>query len=241
LAWRRCFIRLMGNGMCDDIELLLERIGGLPAEWHTAGMLGVPVLRRIVRLTEGRTIAVSAETGTGKSTLLLSHLSRQHLVFALDYGDSLTNVRNSPLLRSEAVTFVEGATQATLRNYEFTDKFDLVLIDGPHGYPFPDMEYWHFYPHIAEGGLLILDDIHIPTIHNLFRFLKEEQMFDYKGVIGTTAFFVRNDAPLFAPYEDGWWLQNYNKARYPATIAEKLKGLVPGGMQRILVKLLKRN
>jgi len=227
--------------MNKDFSALLAGIATLPAEWHTAGMLSVQVLRRIVKLTEGATVKASAETGAGKSTLLLSHLSRQHLVFALDYGNSLTNVRNSPLLRSEAVTFVEGATQATLRTYDFTAKFDLVLIDGPHGYPFPDMEYWYFYPHIAEGGLLILDDIHIPTIHNLFQFLKEEQMFDYKGTVGTTAFFVRNDAPLFAPCEDGWWLQNYNKARYPATLAEKLKRLVPARLQRILVKLLQRN
>lgn len=227
--------------MTEDLTGLLDEIAALPAEWHSAGMLSLPVLRRIVTLTAGRGVKASAETGAGKSTLLLSHLSRKHHVFALDYGNSLTNVRSSPLLRSETVTFVEGATQTTLRSYEFTDDFDLVLIDGPHGYPFPDMEYWYFYPHIAEGGLLILDDIHIPTIHNLFSFLKEERMFDYKGTVGTTAFFVRNAAPLFAPYEDGWWLQNYNKKRFPALYLEKLKGLVPGGMQKVLIKLLKRN
>jgi len=227
--------------MHNNVEMLLERIAELPDEWHAAGMLSVQVLRRIVKLTEGAPVNASAETGAGKSTLLLSHLSRNHLVFALDYGNSITNVRNSPLLRGESVTFVEGATQETLRKYDFKVKFGLVLIDGPHGYPFPDMEYWYFYPHIATGGLLILDDIHIPTIHNLFEFLKEEQMFDYKGLVGTTAFFVRNDAPLFDPLSDGWWLQNYNKARYPATFAEKLKGFVPVGMQKILVKLLKRN
>jgi hypothetical protein len=227
--------------MNNDFAVLLEKIAALPAEWHTAGTFSSRVLRRIVELTAGKEIKASAETGAGKSTLLLSHLSRNHLVFALDYGDSLTAVLKSPLFRSTAVTVVEGATQATLRTHDFTAKFDLVLIDGPHGYPFPDMEYWCFYPHIAAGGLLILDDIHIPTIHNLFKFLKEEQMFDYRGVVGTTAFFVRNETPLFDPFADGWWLQNYNKARYPATIAEKLKRLVPAGMQKILVRLLKRN
>jgi len=223
------------------IEGLLNEIQKLPAEWHTTGMVSVRVLRRIVELTAGKTVQVSAETGAGKTTLLLSQLSRHHLVFALDYGGSVSAVRSSPLFRSENVTFVEGSTQATLRAYEFTDKFDLVLIDGPHGYPFPDMEYWYFYPHIAEGGLLILDDIHIPTIHNLYVFLKDEQMFDYKGTVGTTAFFIRNDAPLFNPYGDGWVLQNYNVKRYPATFLEKLKRLIPLSVQRPLVKFLKRN
>lgn len=227
--------------MNNDFAALLAGIAALPAEWHAAGTVSSRVLRKIVELTAGKTVQASAETGAGKSSLLLSHLSQKHLVFALDYGNSLTAVRTSPLFRSEAVTVVEGPTQVTLRSYDFTGKFDLVLIDGPHGYPFPDMEYWYFYPHIAAGGLLILDDIHIPTIHNLFQFLKKEQMFDYKGVVGTTAFFVRNDAPLFAPCEDGWWLQNYNKARYPATFAEKLKRLVPAWLQKILVKRLQRN
>lgn len=227
--------------MNTEIEGLLNEIQKLPADWHTTGMVSVRVLRRIVEFTEGKNIQVSAETGAGKSTLLLSHLSRQHLVFALDYGGSLSSVRSSPLFRSENVTCIEGSTQATLRDYEFTDKFDLVLIDGPHGYPFPDMEYWYFYPHIVEGGLLIIDDIHIPTIHNLYTFLKDEQMFDYQGTVGTTAFFTRNDAPLFDPYGDGWVLQNYNVKRYPATLLEKFKRLIPLSVQRPLVKFLKRN
>jgi hypothetical protein len=39
-----------------------------------------------------------------------------------------------------------------------------VLLDGPHGYPFPDMEYYFFYPHIKPRGHLVIDDIQIPSI-----------------------------------------------------------------------------
>ncbi len=47
--------------------------------------------------------------------------------------------------------------------YTHGDPYDCVLIDGPHGYPFPDMEYYYFYPLIKPGGILIIDDIHIPS------------------------------------------------------------------------------
>ena len=90
-----------------------------------------------------------------------------------------------------------------------------TAADGPHGYPFPELEYYFFYPHLDEDALLVIDDIHIPTIFRLFSFLREEAMFDFLGVASTTAFFRRNSSPAFHPLGDGWWLQNYNKNRFP--------------------------
>ena len=169
-------------------------------------------------------ITHSAETGVGKSTLLLSHMSQHHTVFALDDtggSDSLAKVRTSPLLRREGVDFVIGPTQATLPRHTFTDRLQLVFLDGPHAYPFPELEYYFFYPQLDEGGLLVIDDIQIPTIFRLFAFLREEAMFDFLGVASTTAYFRRNSTPTFDPQADGWWLQNYNKARYPVRALDR--------------------
>lgn len=222
-----------------QVGQLLDQIADLPEEWHDAGSLGGGVLRRIA-FHAGEAVLNSAETGAGKSTLLFSHLSGRHTVFALDCGGSLSVVRTSPFFKSANVEIVEGPTQKTLPAYDFTEKLQLVLIDGPHGYPFPDMEYWFFYPHIDTGGLLIIDDIHIPSIHNLFAFLRDDEMFDLLEVIGTTAIFRRTEAPLFDPYCDGWWLQGYNKRRFPATLRQKLIQLLPPSLQRHLVRLLRR-
>ena len=218
---------------------LLDRIAHLPEEWHGAGSLGGTVLRRI-SFHAGGGIKRSAETGAGKSTLLFSHLSNSHTVFALDCGGSLSVVRSSPLFNSANVEIVEGPTQQTLPAYGFREKLQLVLIDGPHGYPFPDMEYWYFYPHIEQGGLLIIDDLHIPTIYNLFAFLRDEEMFDLLEVVGTTGIFRRTDAPLFDPFCDGWWLQGYNKKRFPATLRQKLIHLIPLPLQHRLLRLFGR-
>jgi hypothetical protein len=100
-------------------------------------------------------------------------------------------------------------------SHTFTEPLQLVFIDGPHGFPFPDMEYWKLYPHIEPGGLLVLDDIHIPTIRHLFNFLREDAMWTLIETVGKTAFFERTNAPTFSPVEDGWWLQNYNTRRFP--------------------------
>ena len=141
----------------------------------------------------------------------------------MDSGtDSVRGVQRSPLLRAGAVTFVEGPTQLTLPRHTFDHRLQLALIDGPHGYPFPDLEYDYLYPHLEEGALLIVDDIQIPTITNLFEFLKADEMFSLQEVVETTAFFRRTAAETFPPTGDGWWTQRYNTRALEADEAELL-------------------
>jgi hypothetical protein len=201
-----------------DIDTLVERISGLPSDWHMAGTLGAEVILAISETLRQRGLVgrLSAETGCGKSTLLLSHLSARHYCFAVGAGDdSLERVRQSPLLRQEKVEFVVGPSQLTLPKYQLRESLALALIDGAHGYPFPELDYYHLYPRVESGGILILDDIHIPTITHLYNVLREDPMWDHLLEVGTTAFFVRTDAPLFDPTADGWWLQPYNLRRFP--------------------------
>jgi hypothetical protein len=197
---------------------LIKQISELSNEFHGAGVLAKEVILEIYRLTGGR-IRHSTETGSGKSTLLFSAISERHTCFTLGTkhnadAKSLSAVQQSPFFNAGNVEFILGPSQRTLPCHTFEHPLQLVFIDGPHGYPFPELEYYFLYPHLEEGGWLILDDIHIPTIARLHDFLKEEAMFEHTGDLKTTAFFRRTSAPLFDPYGDGWWLQNYNKKRF---------------------------
>ena len=226
----------LGNPM--DLAQVLDRLARLPEDWHAAGLLSVSALRAVARNAPGL-ITHSAETGAGRSTLLFSHLSDHHLVFAVNDGESVTRVKESELLRAAAVQFVLGPTQRTLPGFEFEAQLDIVLLDGPHGYPFPDLEYFYLYPRIREGGLLVIDDIHIPTIRNLFRFVSEDDMFDLIQVVhGRTALFRRTAAPTFDPYGDGWWLQHFNASHLPRSA--RLRALLPAPVRRRLKTLTGR-
>lgn len=207
----------------NSLEQIANEIGQLPEDWHLAGTVHPSVLHAIVKYAGNGKVGHSVETGSGKTTMVFSHISLDHKVFALDAGNkSIDAVRAHPLFNSEVVEFIEGPSQKTLPPYQFDYKIQIALIDGPHGYPFPDLEYYYLYPHMAEGGILIVDDVHIPTIRNLFDFLKEDSMFELLEVVETTAFFKRTNAELFSPIGDGWWLQPYNKARFPVpTDAQK--------------------
>jgi hypothetical protein len=84
------------------------------------------------------------------------------------------------------------------------------------------------YPHLDEGALLIVDDIHIATIGHMFDFLKEDEMFRLLEVVDKTAFFERTAAPMFDPYTDGWYEQNYNTSRFPtATASPAARRVIP--------------
>ena len=230
------------------VQSILPEIERLPNDWHGAGTLNPEVLRTIVRYATRMNLSHTAETGTGKSTLLFSHLSPEHKVFARDDsgdGNSLRQVLDSPLLNRPPIEFILGPTQQTLPRYAFTRPFQIVLLDGPHGYPFPELEYYYFYPQLDVDALLILDDIHIPTIFRLFEFLREDEMFDCLEVVQTTAFLRRNRAPLFHPLQDGWWLQKFNNSRFPLNLTpaepaftQALRRWTPRPVKRLARKIL---
>jgi predicted O-methyltransferase YrrM len=220
---------------------VLREILEVRATLHGAGAMSAEALSAIVAHAGARAIRDSAETGCGASTLLLSHLSQRHTVFALDIGGSVSSVRRSALLRPEAVTFVEGSSQRTLPDHRFTGKLQLALIDGPHAYPFPDLEYYYLYPQLEPGALLILDDIQIRGIHNLFDFLRADAMFRLEDVVRSTAFFIRTDEPAFDPTGDNWQAQGYNArvlGRYEWKA--RLKRALPGAAARSIESLRHR-
>ena len=204
------------NQKRETTEQLVDAIANLPDDWHGAGTVGRNVLSAIVRRArELGTIQNSVETGSGKTTLLLSHLSKRHRVFAVDAGQSISRVRSSPLFEANTVVFVEGPTQRTLPKFDFVDRHQLVLLDGPHGYPFPDLEYFYLYPTLDTGGLLIIDDIRIPSIRRMFDIIGADDMFQTLEVVdGNTAFLRRTAAALVHPESDSWWLQAYNRSYY---------------------------
>jgi hypothetical protein len=196
------------------------------AAWDTTGRehadgstFSTPTLRQIEEYIASVDIENSAETGCGKSTILLSNYAKSHTIFAKDdrrMGDrsSVNFFIDCPLTKVDRITCVFGPTQRTLASYINKHKpYDLVFIDGPHGFPFPDMEYYYFYPHLKPGGLLILDDVHIPTIGRLADFIAEDDMFEVVALVVATAIFRRTEAPPFDPRADGWWIQKYNRRR----------------------------
>ena len=152
-----------------------------PGNWHDSGNLAPEVLQAIHDTAAGYADCVSAETGCGLSTIVLSNVSAHHTSFTISEGNSLARVEAEPLLRLDKVEFVVGPSQRTLPAHKFARPLHVALIDGAHGWPFAELDYYHFYPHIVTDGTLIIDDIHIPTIARMCDVLREDAMWDTCG------------------------------------------------------------
>jgi hypothetical protein len=181
----------------DALKAALDWACSQTGWWHDAGNLDEPVLRAIVRHALRIGARQTAETGCGLSTVVLSLLADSHICFTIAAGNALQRVQ-----------------QLTLGQHSFYRPLDFVLIDGPHGFPFTHLEYFHFYPKIRKGGLLIVDDIHIPTIRQLYDVLCDDRMWTHIEDVENTAFFQRTDAPIFDPNGDGWETQQFNQRHF---------------------------
>lgn len=205
---------------------------------HRAGSMWGDLLRAIEQEYPGQ--GTSIETGCGTSTILLSNLSRSHTAFCIDdrnsENSSVTFVLGCPLFNQPCVDFIYGPTQVTMPSFEFKQELDLALIDGPHAFPFAELEYYYIYPHLKPNALLIVDDVHIPTVFNLYRFLKEDKMFSFVRKVHTTAIFRRTESPTLPdPLGEGWLQQEFNRRHFPVYEGyEKLSGHVPGWVKHLV-------
>ena len=141
---------------------------------------------------------------------MLSHVSDRHTAFAIDGKDrTITELRKVSDLRAGKVLFVEGETKDTLPRYRFEGELDLVLLDGPHAYPLPQVELAYLFPWIRIGGWLVVDDIQIPSVYEMFDFLRKESSVVLEEVVVRTAFFRRTGVAEHSP--DGWARQGINR------------------------------
>jgi len=205
------------------VKQIMDRLSGTA---HRGGAFNSEVLVAIAENLPSGDVT-TLETGCGKSTIMFSHLSARHYVFAYDdrgaEGSSVDLVQHDPEFKSETITWVFGPTQRTLLHYPFGDvRFDVILLDGPHGYPFPDFEYAILYERLKPGGVLILDDVHIPSIGNMYDLLREDRMYEEIGVIATTGLLRRTDVVGVPSDGDHWFEQSYNFMRFPLAM-EKYK------------------
>jgi hypothetical protein len=171
---------------------LLDDIAASARVLFSAEALAPEALRATALHLANMNVRRSIETGSGATTLLLSRLSPDHTVFALDDGNgSIMRVKSSPLFNPSTTKFIEGPTQITLPKYSFVHPVQVAILDGPHAFPFPALEYYYIYPHLSTGALLVVDDIQIPSVYDFVRFLRADEMFELIEIVHRTAFFRR--------------------------------------------------
>lgn len=128
----------------------------------------------LAAISVGYQIKNILEIGTfdGRTAVILSYLfpdSRittidlpsQDQIFSESYGrenqvESFAKKRNENLAKAKNIVFTEMNSIALVNSNE---KYDLIWIDGAHGYPVVAMDIINAYRNCSEEGIILIDDI----------------------------------------------------------------------------------
>jgi protein-L-isoaspartate O-methyltransferase len=190
----------------QDAYPLHREAGGESVNWS----LRSETLRRLADQIAAD--AVTAETGCGLSTAVFAALSSRHHCFTLDESErqSLHHLATTAGISMERVTFYYGDTAATLPMAQLPP-LDAVLIDGGHAFPYPVLDFHYLAQSIKGGGLLLIDDVWMPSVQQLIDYLDQESSWRRLSNDGQTAWFQRMARDVAkSRYPDAWDTQGLN-------------------------------
>lgn len=122
-----------------------------------------------------RTGSRTLETGCGATTIVFAAAGSHHDAVFLDgfEGDGVQAWCAEHGVSTELVTFHAGSSSETLPRLDI-GQLDLVMVDGCHGFPFPQLDWYYSASHLVDGGILVVDDTHLPAPYELRRYLESD-------------------------------------------------------------------
>ena len=117
------------------------------------------------------------ETGSGLSTVLLAALGAEHIccTAAQEEADRVLAHCRSRGIATDGLRFEVGSSHHTLPPLERAGvERDLVLVDGSHAFPLPMVDWLYAGSLLPPGGTLIVDDVDLPAVRVLARFLEQD-------------------------------------------------------------------
>ena len=89
-------------------------------------------------------------------------------------------------------------------------RFDFIFLDGAHSFPYPLIDWHYSIRELKIGGHLLLDDIPIPAVACVYRYMITDPCWKLVTILDNRAAKFELVAP---PAPEDYTLQSYN--RYP--------------------------
>lgn len=132
------------------------------------------------------------ETGCGASTIVFAAAGTRHTAISPDPGEHerVLEYCTQHGIPTDRLRFLAQPSDVALMGAWRPEPLDLVLIDGAHGFPFPALDWYLTAAHLRVGGLVVLDDAYLPSVHVVVRFLRSSSSWQQEPSIGyrTVAF-----------------------------------------------------
>jgi hypothetical protein len=153
-------------------------------------------LRAIHRSVQGGTQTL--ETGCGASTVVFAAQGARHTTISPD-AEEHARVRdylNQIGVDSSRLTFIVGLSDRVLPSLCTERSLSTAFIDGAHGFPYPAVD-WHYVTRALKiGGCLLMDDIPMPAVTWVFRYMRTDPSWRLDGILDDrAAAFTLTDEP----------------------------------------------
>ncbi len=157
---------------------------------------------------------VTLETGAGYSSVLFAAAGADHTVITHTQPEA-TRISAYCLQRGlpSLPKFVVENSDQVLPSLTLAAPLDFAFIDGGHGFPLPQIDWYYSAKMLRVGGIVGLDDLHIPAVRQIHDFLVGEAEWELIEELAHTSFF-RKVKEL--DYSNDWEDQAMNRPVFDA-------------------------
>jgi hypothetical protein len=176
--------------------------GGKPEVGGLTPALGDLIVALLSELKRSEPLSI-VETGAGATTLLFLCLAPEQLLsIAPDasLGDRIVREADMRGIERRPLRFIcERSERALPRLVEAGHSVNVALIDGNHGWPSVFVDFCYLNQMLGKGGILILDDLQLYSVLQLFLLLRHQPGFEPVARVGKLAAFRKTDDVPFLP------------------------------------------
>ena len=124
--------------------------------------------------------ARTLETGSGLSTVVFAIRKSFHTAVTPSSREAavIREYGREKQIDMERVEFILEPSETYLPRCTLQD-LDLVFIDGKHSVPWPFIDWFYTAEKLKIGGVCLIDDIHLESVRDLVRFLKDEPRWEF--------------------------------------------------------------
>lgn len=155
------------------------------------------------------------EIGVGASTVVFAASGAVHTAVSSDpvEHERVRSYCQQIGIDDSRLTFVTGFSDDALPSLLGRDRtLDVALIDGAHSFPIPIIDWYYITRALKVSGKLLLDDIPVPVVAQVFRHMNLEPNWRLDGIFDNRAAAFTLIA-LPEPGDD--WIRQPFNASYP--------------------------
>ena len=155
------------------------------------------------------------ETGAGCSTLVFAICGSDHVAITPSQSEIklITEYAAQKQICLSNVQFINQSSDHCLPRFE-NGRFDLVLLDGKHAFPWPIIDWFFTAERLRNGGILIIDDVHLRSVGILAEFLKSDPGWELIRDFSAKTFAFRKTRESI--HDVAWHMQPFTFAQAPA-------------------------